>query len=222
VTVAVVVGLRAEARLAARLGLPVHIGGGTGAGACAAARRAIDNGATGLLSFGLAGGLDPALRPGALRVPIAVRCGDALFHSDPALMAWLGGATGDLLLGADAIAADAATKRRLWQTTEAAALDLESGPVAAAAAAHGLPFAVLRAICDPARRDLPPAALAALDAAGIIGLARVMRSIVRQPGQVADLLRLAGDAVGARRALAIRVAAIGGRPAPRPEAGRTV
>ena len=81
-------------------------------------------------------------------------------------------------------------------------------PWRASPTSHGLPFAVLRVICDPAERDLPPAALAALDASGAIGLARVVRSVIGRPGQLPALLRLAADAAAARRALARRVAAI--------------
>jgi adenosylhomocysteine nucleosidase len=208
VNTAIVVGLRAEALLARRLGVPVVVGGGTAAGAEAAARRAVAAGATALVSFGLAGGLDPDLRPGTLVVPAAVLCGDQSFAADPALMQWLGGATTHRLLADDMPATDAETKRRLWRATGAATLDLESGAVVRVATAHGLPFAALRVICDPAERDLPPAALAALDASGAIGLARVVRSVIGRPGQLPALLRLAADAAAARRALARRVAAI--------------
>jgi adenosylhomocysteine nucleosidase len=212
VSVAFVVGLRAEARLARRLGLPVVVGGGTAAGAAAAAQCAVAAGATALVSFGLAGGLDPSLRRGELVVPTVVLGDGAIpadcFTADPALTEWLGGATPHRLLAADAVAADVLTKQRLWQRTGAAALDLESGAVARTAAAQGLRFAVLRAICDPAGRDLPPAALAALDARGAIGLARVACAVAVQPGQIPALLRLAADAAAARHALARRVAAI--------------
>jgi adenosylhomocysteine nucleosidase len=206
----IVVGLHAEARLARRLGVPVEIGGGTAGGAEAAAHRAVAAGATALLSFGLAGGLDPGLRPGALVVPTAVLCDGTSFAADSVLLEWLGGATPHHLLAVETIAADVATKRRLWLATGAAALDLESGAVARVAAGHGLPFAVLRAICDPVERDLPPAALAALDARGAIGLARVAVSVAARPGQIPTLLRLAADAAAARRALARRVATIRG------------
>lgn len=202
------VGLRAEARLARRLGVPVAIGGGTAAGAEAVARRVAAQGATALISFGLAGGLDPRLRPGVLVVPTAVLCDGGSFAANPALMQWLGGATPHRLLATETIAADAASKCRLWQATGAAALDLESGAVARVARAHGLPFAVLRAICDPAERDLPRAALVALDARGAIGLARVAGSVLARPGQIPALLRLAADAVTARRSLARRVATL--------------
>lgn len=205
---AIVVGLHAEARLARRFGVSVVIGGGTAAGAKVAARRAVAEGATALVSFGLAGGLEPGLGPGALVVPAAVLCDGALFAADPALMELLGGATSHRVLAIEKVAADAESKRRLWQATGAAAVDLESGAVARIAAAHGLPFAVLRAICDPAERDLPPAALVALDARGAIGLTRVAGSLIAWPGQVPALLRLAADAAAARRSLARRVAAI--------------
>jgi adenosylhomocysteine nucleosidase len=207
-SVIVVVGLRAEARLARRLGLPVVIGGGTAAGADAAARRAVAAGAAALVSFGLAGGLDPSLRPGDLIVPVAVVQNGVSLATDPGLTAWLGGATPHRLLAAGTVAADAANKRRLWQATGAAAVDLESGAVAQVATLHHLPFAVLRAICDPAERDLPPAALAALDGRGAIGLARVAGSVIAQPGQIPALLRLAADAAAARRALARRLRTI--------------
>ncbi len=177
-------------------------------------------GATGLLSFGLAGGLDPALRPGMVIVPERVVVGGGLLFplplregvnipTDPALNQRLGGATPHAILGGEAIAASAAEKHRLWQTTGAAAIDLESGAVARAAAGHGLPFAVLRVICDPAGRDLPPAALTALDGRGAIGLLRVIGSLIARPGQFPGLMQLAADAAAARRALAERVAAIG-------------
>jgi adenosylhomocysteine nucleosidase len=208
VSTVIVVGLRSEALLARRLGVPVMVGGGTAAGAEAAARRAVAAGATALVSFGLAGGLDPDLRPGTLVVPAAVICEDNSFAADPTLMEWLGGTTAHHLLADDMPATDAETKRRLWQETGAATLDLESGAVVRVATAHGLPFAVLRVICDPAERNLPHAALVALDTRGAIGLARVARSVIARPRQISALLRLAADAMAARRALARRVAAI--------------
>jgi adenosylhomocysteine nucleosidase len=202
---AFVVGLTAEARIARRLGWPVATGGGTTAGAEAAAQRMVAQGATGLISFGLAGGLDMALRPGRLIVPVVVHTDGRDLLADPALCRRLGGATPHRLLGADAIAATAADKHRLRQTTGTVAIDLESGAVAAVAQQHRLPFAVLRAICDPAERDLPPAALAALDQRGAIGLARVLGSLLAHPRQVPALLALAADATAARRALIGRV-----------------
>ena len=234
--VGVVVGLAAEARFAAPLGGHVQAGGGTPAGAEAAVARLLACGVRALLSFGLAGGLDRALRPGAVIVPGSVivprpvmrdaSAGgfgsenasggypDALppfigMPVDDALASRLGGSTGHRLLAGDVIVASAEEKRHLRETTGAAAVDLESGAVALAAARVGLPFAVLRVICDPAERTLPEAALAALDPAGGIRVLRIFGSIARRPRQIPGLLALASDAGTARRALIKRVAAVG-------------
>jgi len=204
-SVGVVVGLLAEARIARRLGWTVAIGGGTTQGAEAAARRLVAGGADALVSLGLAGGLDPALRPGTLIVPSAVIAGDARWPTDADLSQRLGGTTGHVLLGSDAAVAGVADKRRLHRCSGAVAVDMESGAVARVAAAHTIPFAVLRAICDPAERALPPAALAALDAGGAIVIRRVIASLAAHPGQLRALLRLAADASAARRSLAARV-----------------
>jgi adenosylhomocysteine nucleosidase len=189
----IVVGLTAEARLARGLGR-VAAGGGTPAGAAEAATSLIAQGATTLLSFGLAGGLDPAWRPGDVVIPRAVLTGGQLFATSPHVAP-----TADLLLGHDRVLASAAEKRAFWQATGAVAVDLESGAVALMAARAGVGFCVLRVICDPAERDLPPAALIALDASGRIGLFRVLGSVAKRPKQIGDLLRLARDANAARR-----------------------
>jgi adenosylhomocysteine nucleosidase len=125
-----------------------------------------------------------------------------LLSADKTLLAALGGATCGVLLAGESIAVTAGEKRALRDQSGAAAIDLESGAVADVAARHGIPFAVLRAVCDPAERDLPPAALAALDEKGAIGFLRVGISVLRQPRQIPSLLALAGDAARARRALA--------------------
>jgi adenosylhomocysteine nucleosidase len=196
-----VTGLAAEARIAARFGGAVAIGGGTPAGAAEAALRLVRDGATALVSFGLAGGLDPALRPGMVVVPDTVVAGGRRCVADASLAARFGGLTGHCLLAGDAIAANAEAKRALFAATGAQAIDLESGSVARVAESHGLLFAVVRAICDPAERDLPPAALVALDQHGVIGLLSVLRSVMRRPGQIPGLMALARDAARARRGL---------------------
>jgi adenosylhomocysteine nucleosidase len=179
----------------------VQVGGGTSAGAADAARKLVDLGANALVSFGLAGGLDPSLRPGTVVVPDAVLSEDRLYATDSRLADRFGGLTGHSLLAGTSVAADAATKFRLHRDTRAQAIDLESGSVAKFADTLGLPFVVVRAICDPAERDVPPAALLALDPRGGIALSRVLLSLLRQPGQIPAMLTLALDAAQARRAL---------------------
>jgi adenosylhomocysteine nucleosidase len=196
--------------MARRLSATVYIGGGTAPGADTACQRAIAGGAAALISFGLAGGLDPAWRPGAIIVPEAVLSRGVSWATDASLSRIVGGASPHRMVGDDTLVVDAARKQRLWRETGATALDLESGAVARIATQHGLPFAVLRVICDPAERDLPPAALAALDARGAIGISRVLASVLAHPAQIPALLAVARDAAIARRALAARIASLAG------------
>ena len=203
-----VTGLAAEARIALPLGR-VIAGGGTPWGAEQAAEKLVAEGSTALISFGLAGGLDPEFRPGAVIVPIAVVEAGRIRPTNAALSERLGGWFGGMLCAGSEIAATAADKAALAKASLCGAIDLESGAVARVAERHGIPFAVLRAICDPAERDLPPAALAALDAKGAIAFARVAASILGNPLQLPGLIALARDAARARRALVRRVDEIG-------------
>jgi adenosylhomocysteine nucleosidase len=203
-----VVGFAAEARIARALGWPVAIGGGSTAGAAMAAKRLVEAGATGLISFGLAGGLDSALPSGAVVVADAVAVDGRTWRADPALSARLGGMTGHLCLGLDRIVTGQTEKRWLGRETGAALVDMESAAVAAVAADSGLPFGVLRAICDPAGRALPPAALVALDPLGRIAVGPLAWSLLTHPRQLGTLLALAREAAAARRALRARIAAM--------------
>jgi adenosylhomocysteine nucleosidase len=204
----IVVGLSAEARIARRFGYPVLAGGGTPEGATKAADLLVEQGVNALVSFGFAGGLDPALRPGTIVIPTAIVSDGKSYVADPILANRFGGLTLHRILGGTSVAADAASKRRLHETTQAHAIDLESFGVARVARAHGLPFVAVRAISDAAERDLPPAALLALDQQGRIDLIRVLASLIRRPGQLPALLSLASDASRARRAL-VRLVSLG-------------
>lgn len=189
-----VVGMRAEARVARTLGRVVI-------GAEAAGVDAGRGGAA-LISFGVCAGLDPALVAGAIVVPerVLTLAGEC-FAADRALVAALGGANAGALLASDAIIGKRAEKARLFAATGAAALDMESGAVARAAVRCGIPFAVFRAVADPAARDLPPAAEAAFGAGGSIDYLRLIASLVANPGQIPALIALAREMRAAMRAL---------------------
>jgi adenosylhomocysteine nucleosidase len=201
----IVVGLAAEARIARGLGGVTEAAGIGAGGAEAAAERAVGRGATALLSFGLAGGL----APGLLIVPgMVIDITERRWPADLALARRFGDPAGAILATPE-IVSSAAAKRAAWQASGAEAADMESGAVARVAARHGLPFAVLRAICDPAERDLPPASLTALDDRGRIQPMALLRSLARNPAQIGALIRVGRDAALARRALLARVEAAG-------------
>src|SRR5262249_39834130 len=100
------------------------------------------------------------------------------------------------------IVAHPEAKRALHVSTGALAVDTESHVVASVAAARGLPMAAVRVIMDPAARELPAAAVAAVGANGTIDLTALMHSIVRRPGELPLLLRTALDALIGFTALA--------------------
>jgi adenosylhomocysteine nucleosidase len=207
-------GLAAEAKIARRAGLAAVAAGGDPARTRAALERLVAEGATALLSFGICGGLDPALAAGTLLLPRIVRAErgarfsvDAAWHGRVAAgfaARGIGFRTGDLL-GVAAIVATPAEKAALHGEWGAIAADLESHLVAEVAVRARRPFLVLRAVADPASRALPPAALLGLDAEGRPVLGAVLGSLLSRPRQLPALLAVALDA---RRALhALRRAA---------------
>lgn len=198
----IVVGLAEEARLARGLGGVVSVGNGTTLGAQKAVDALIRGGATELLSFGVAGGLGPGLSAGTVLIPGSVLTAVGEIMCDVDLVHRLGGPSGGLILGHGVVAVSAAEKARLHYETGAVAIDLESGVVATTASANRLPFAVVRAVCDPASRTLPASALAALDEQGQIKPFAVLAAIARRPVEIVSLAMTALDALAARQGLA--------------------
>jgi adenosylhomocysteine nucleosidase len=199
-----VTGLAAEARIARRAGFPVVVGAGDRRHTAARVAAAMAD-AQCLVSFGIAGALSDALRPGDLVLSAEVVSGDGCWRADDAwyrrladLAAVLGAAAAPVF-GSGEILATPADKARARSRFSAVAVDLESAIVARAAAAAGIPFAVLRAIADPANRTLPPAAIIPLGVGGKPDLGRILRSLRHRPRQAAALLGLLFET---RRALA--------------------
>jgi len=103
------------------------------------------------------------------------------------------------------IVATPAGKESLGRRTGAVAVDMESYWLARAASARGLPFLAIRAISDGVGDRLPPLDLL-LDEGGDLSPGRLAARLVRQPGSLAALLRMARNAGRARRALTAGVA----------------
>jgi adenosylhomocysteine nucleosidase len=203
--IGIVTGLTAEARWLKRAGFMVRAGGGTPHGAERAAEMLVAEGAQALISFGLAGGLKPGLKPGALLVPPAVIEGNNIYVCDYALMAFLGGSTGAIMMAGNKIVATVHHKALLYRRSHPAAIDLESGAVARVARTHSMAFAVLRAVADPATMELPPAALVALRDDGSVDMGKLTLSVLGNPGQLKRLVELGFAAKKARAGLLERV-----------------
>lgn len=184
---------------------------GMGAGAAASGARAlIEAGAGALASFGLAGGMDPALRAGSIFLPSeVVAVGGAGIATDGQWRERLSAAlmarhpvTAGRLLSSPSVIGSVAQKAALFRDTGAAAVDMESLAVAQAAQARQLPFIAVRVIVDSAADDLPRAVTAAANVAGQLQLWRLLGALVRSPSDLAPLVRLAWRYRAASRALA--------------------
>jgi hopanoid-associated phosphorylase len=206
-TVLCTTGLAAEAKIARRAGLPAVVGAGDHRRTITVVEEAASN-AECLVSFGIAGGLKPGLKAGDIILSTEVIDEDRSWFSSESLRLQISDLALELsafegpVLGAQMVVATKADKQRAWQQTGAIAVDLESVVVARAAAALGIPFIVLRAIADPATRELPPAALVPLDGDGRPAIAQVLASVMRRPQQLPTLFGVAREA---RQALAALV-----------------
>jgi hopanoid-associated phosphorylase len=190
-----------------RAGTHVFAAGGSFPRAYGAAKAWVEAGAVaGLVSFGIAGALDPALRPGEIVVAREVVDAEGGSWLAPAewqsrIAAALPGARRGAIFGAGRPVASPADKAALFDAFGALAVDMESHGVARAAAEAELPFVAVRVVADPAERALPRAALAGMDERGGTRIAPVLRALAARPAEVPALLRVARDAGAAFAAL---------------------
>lgn len=171
-----------------------------------AARHMIAQGAAGLISFGIAGGLDPSLGPGVVVIAdrVVLPDGTSLACHDPwvdRLLKADGGFDSGAILGSDHAVMTAREKAALFRNHGALAVDMESHAVARVAADAGVPFIAVRAVGDPAHRPVPRAALAGLTSDGRTRALPVMLRLLRRPRDLPGLLRLARDTKAAIAAL---------------------
>jgi adenosylhomocysteine nucleosidase len=222
----ILAGLQSEARCVLphlpddeELLVSIALSGARLDGASTACAKLVSAGATHLLSFGLAGGLDPALPAGTLLLPDTLitpdhtaRRVDATWH---ARLVELFGDQNPRVgrhLGADLAIAAVTDKAAVFAGTAALAVDMESHVLALVADEAGLPFAMIRVVCDAADATVPPAALKAVRPDGSTDILAVLGSLLGRPRQIPALRRLARSAAAAERVLSrcgSRIALIG-------------
>ncbi len=218
--VGIVAAMRVEARCITKRHLPlgkmVNLGESTAIWLCGmgeeAARRAATGlqagGATTLMSFGIAGALDPFLRPGDLVLPELIYAGRSLL---PVSLVWRARiqqclpshlrVIGGTLAASHQVLTSVVEKRELAKSTGACAVDLESGAVAEVAANTGVPFLAIRAIADPMEFSPPSALLDAVHPDGGAKLARILSLLLHRSVTLSTLLRLAAELRTARSTL---------------------
>lgn len=205
----IVTGLHQEARIAQGRGMTVVCSGSSPrqlrdhmAGFSASSVR-------GIISFGVAGGLDPALRSGDVVIATEVVTSATRYQAlTPAAdnLTALRTARGPrivtaTLAGSEDVVLGQAGKARLRATTGAAAVDMESHIAAAYAEENDLPFAAVRVISDPASRELPRLAMDALKPDGQVDVWKVLRGIARNPIAIPALVSAGRDFNRALRSL---------------------
>lgn len=211
----VVTGLVSEANLvhkaAWRLKLPVIPlvlpVGGNGQRAYQAGLRLAKEGCTGLVSFGLAGGLDAMIAPG--RIVLADKVigpGGKSYATDTEWAMKVQAAMetppeNGPVVGSDFALTDPKQKTALQKSTGAIAVDMESHGVAQAAEDLGLPLLVIRAVGDPAGRAVPEIALEGLGADGKTHAWPVIVALAKQPTALPALINVARDSAAGMRAL---------------------
>lgn len=190
--VLIATGLKREAKVMAGVGVTVIAGGGDGV----RLERELEAASTDaelIISSGLAGGLDPELAVGDIVL-------DGPIELIAQLRTILPEANVGPVLGSDLPVGSIAGKQQA-RRSGAMALDMESHIARRVAARRGLPCLVARIISDGASQVLPPAALAGMKRDGGIALGAILTSLALHPRQLPALVRTAGDARIALRAL---------------------
>lgn len=172
-----------------------------------AARQAVESGAAGLVSWGVAGGLHPDMLPGTVVLPAEVytssggrlatdrRWRDNLRQAlSREFTVHEGG-----LLSTEAVLPTPRDKARAASQSGALAVDMESAAIGQVALSAGIPFVVLRVILDGVEDHLP-------DVAGLVDQtgnrdARAAFRIASRPTQWPGLIVLAWRFKRARAAL---------------------
>ncbi len=183
-----------------------------------AARRMAREGAELLVSIGLAGGLDPALRTGDVVIASTlVTPGEIPYRAETA-REWrdklADALRGELrcviapIVGSDTAIVSAHAKAELFRATQAVTVDMESHGVARGAAEAGVPFIALRVVADEAHRAVPWSAMAGMAPDGSVRPAAVILRVLLRLWEVPGLIRLARDSKQAHATLG-RVALLG-------------
>lgn len=198
----VATGFTREVRTIEEPGIVAIAGGGVAERLEESLHVAATRGASGIVSYGLTGGLADGLRIGDWIV------GDRLTgaidydcHAGwrDALAARLPGAIVGGFFADGRMIDTIAEKRALGVRHSALAVDMESHVAAEVARAHGLPFAIVRIVSDEVDHLLPHAITVSMRPDGGFDRTAMRRSLADDPAQMRDVIKtMAQFAVGFR------------------------
>lgn len=215
--VLIVTGLKQEARIAAGPGLTVICSSSNPVQLREMMISFDPASIRGIVSFGVAGGLNPSLCSGDIVVASGIVAGRHSWATAAALtenlVALPNGRkrkiVSGVLVGVEEVVTGQLAKAALRATTGADAVDMESHIAARYAEQYGLPFAAVRVISDPAHRALPELTMNAIKPNGNVDMWKVMRGIARNPKTIPHLISTGRDFSRALRSLKGCAAALG-------------
>ena len=166
-----------------------------------AARAFVDAGADALMSFGLAGGLSPAVPAGTIVLATRIVDGQTIYPVDEAWLSRIevtlnkfGPFVKGPIVGVDVLLSSPKKKESLHYLTKALACDMESHAVARIAALNEIPFVSIRAVSDPHNRYVPDWVTGCLTSVGDVRLGLLIWELARRPFSLGDIIGLSRDA----------------------------
>jgi len=164
----------------------------------------VAQGVTRLMSFGIAGGLEPDLAVGSVVIGTHVYSEKGQWLCDEHWMqdlvekfpeARIGG-----VWGSEFLVAQAHEKKKLYEQYHCRIVDMESQCMAQIASEAQLPISVLRVVCDTSVMNVPPFVMEAIAENGQIDFKRAIGSLFRKPSQIPALIHVGR---GTRHALQV-------------------
>ena len=185
--------------------------------ASSAAKALMEEGATALLSWGSAGGLYSKLSSGSLVLPkVIIRADRSIYPTDAQWHERLCNRLRGYVDLHEGPLAESSTplnnhlkKEDFYRRTEAIAVDMESGAVAAVAQEADISFMAIRAISDPFDAIVSASILNAIDEFGELDMFRFTKGLMRHPFELFSLIRLGQNFRAAQTTLA-KVARLAG------------
>lgn len=167
----------------------------TGLQSLATLEQLVPQTCTGIISFGLCGGLSPGAQIGQIFIADTVITPTQTYQADIAWRKRLFAKTkayerhwysSGIFNTADTPEQRAA----LFKLTGCWVIDDETAFVAQFAANRNISFQVIRAVSDSATDTVPPAARNALNSNGSSNIEEVLASVIGDPSQIGDLMRI--------------------------------
>ncbi|MFV1984130.1 MAG: hypothetical protein ACC657_11370 [Thiohalomonadales bacterium] len=178
-----------------------------------AAQLHIKQGVTALLSFGTAGGINPECKAGDIIVADSGIDNDG--HKISIDTNWQQKVFNTLKLAksqkvisgpiceSTLVVASSADKQKLFETSNALAVDMETVALARISQKHQIPFISLRVIVDPADMTIPFVVTNNMDENGNVSIIKLLVGLLKRPGNIFPLIQLAKNFSKARKAMVI-------------------